>query len=41
MVVPNTATITVAASPLSGNRGHSVRSATSPQGTWTMNSTAT
>ena len=40
MVVPKTPTTTVAASEFSVNRGQTVRSATWPQGTWTVNSTA-
>ena len=40
MVVPKTPTTTAAAVALGTNLGQTVRRATSPQGTWTVNSTA-
>jgi hypothetical protein len=40
MVVPNTPTTTAAAAAFGVNRGHTVRKATSPQGTCTVKSTA-
>ena len=40
MVVPKTPTMTVAASEFGVKLGQTVRSATSPHGTWTVNRTA-